>query len=328
MNYLHENVLLEKMPVRWISDHEKYSAADFVSLAREPGEVQLEVCYLFGQGSNNVTLTPGDEIFLKHVGFRCSQCLKDVKKLFDSFCYPCFRKSASADLCLSNPQRCHFHLGTCREPEFGKSFCFQPHVLYLAYTDKFKVGLTRLNQMPTRWIDQGATAAAVLGYVTSRRQAGILESFMTKFISDKSHWSKMLQVGNDSPSSEEFWAKFREVKNALLDSEEYKAGSLTLRDVEGVVLSSDNEFFDESKLIRLRYPIGDVSKKPVSLNFDKTPEISSPVFGIKGQYLFLRDGVFNMRRHEGYVAEVRVQPFSIPPVTHTEKSSTLPTTMV
>ena len=41
-------------------------------------------------------------------------------------------------------------------------------------------------------------------------------------------------------------------------------------------------------------------EKVKSLNFDKTPEISGTLQGIKGQYLILDSGVLNVRKFTGY----------------------------
>jgi len=44
-----------------------------------------------------------------------------------------------------------------------------------------------------------------------------------------------------------------------------------------------------------------------SVNFDKMPEISGMLNGIKGQYLLLDDDrVLNIRRHTGYIISVEV----------------------
>ena len=46
-----------------------------------------------------------------------------------------------------------------RDLEVEKQIQLQPHTVYLAYTGDVKVGVTRNTQIPTRWIDQGATFA-------------------------------------------------------------------------------------------------------------------------------------------------------------------------
>jgi hypothetical protein len=53
-------------------------------------------------------------------------------------------------------------------------------------------------------------------------------------------------------------------------------------------------------VVALDYPVQQYPEKIKSLNFDKTPEISGTLMGIKGQYLILDNGVLNMRKFTGY----------------------------
>jgi hypothetical protein len=58
-----------------------------------------------------------------------------------------------------SPEKCHFDAGTCREPEWGEANCMVDHFVYLANSSSVKVGITRGTQLPTRWLDQGASQA-------------------------------------------------------------------------------------------------------------------------------------------------------------------------
>ena len=54
----------------------------------------------------------------------CVACDRLTKKSFNQgYCYPCFRKLAACDSCIMSPEKCHYHLGTCREPEWGEANC-------------------------------------------------------------------------------------------------------------------------------------------------------------------------------------------------------------
>ena len=58
------------------------------------------------------------------------------------------------------PELSTAHLGIAdRDLEFEKKVQLQPHLLYLSLSSHLKVGVTRENQIPTRWIDQGAHEA-------------------------------------------------------------------------------------------------------------------------------------------------------------------------
>ena len=79
----------------------------------------------------------------------CVYCGRTTRKSFSQgYCYPCFTRLAQCDLCIMSPEKCHFHLGTCREPEWARQNCMQAHVVYLSNTSGVKVGITRQSQIP------------------------------------------------------------------------------------------------------------------------------------------------------------------------------------
>ena len=137
----------------------------------------------------------GQEIYLENLGeIRCSHCDRLTKKSFSQgYCFPCFKKLPQCDLCMMSPDRCHFHLGTCRDEEWGKTVCFNEHIVYLANSSGVKVGITRATQVPTRWIDQGAVEALPIFRVKTRQQSGLVEKIFSEHISDKTNWRKMLK---------------------------------------------------------------------------------------------------------------------------------------
>ena len=61
---------------------------------------------------------------------------------------------------------------------------------------------------------------------------------------------------------------------------------------------------NDEKVVDIRYPIEHYPEKVKSLNFDKTPDISGVLQGIKGQYLILDTGVLNIRKFSGYHVEL------------------------
>jgi hypothetical protein len=50
----------------------------------------------------------------------------------------------------------------------------------------------------------------------------------------------------------------------------------------------------------LTFPIEQAPQKIIALSFDKQPNISGTLQGIKGQYLLLDTGVLNIRKFAGY----------------------------
>ena len=139
----------------------------------EPVQYHLPV------GDNLVDLNAliGKELTLTFSGtILCSNCGKKTKKSYSQgHCFVCMRKLASCDMCIMKPETCHYDKGTCREPQWGEENCMIPHYVYLANTSGLKVGITRHTQIPTRWVDQGATQALPIFKVQTRLQSGLVE---------------------------------------------------------------------------------------------------------------------------------------------------------
>lgn len=224
---------------------------------------------------------------------RCVACDRKTNKSFNQgHCFPCFRSLAACDRCIMSPEHCHYHLGTCREPEWGEQFCMQPHVVYLANTSGLKVGVTRASQLPTRWLDQGAMQALPIFSVQSRRQAGLLEVALKQYVSDRTQWQRMLK---GEPSQLDLLA---ERDRLLLEAAEALAAVRADFPVQDVVDVTDHAG------VAIRYPVEVYPEKVKALNFDKTPEIGGVLQGIKGQYLLLDVGVLNIRKFGGYVVSL------------------------
>ena len=224
----------------------------------------------------------GRQIELSFSGdINCSNCGQKTNKSFSQgYCFPCARSLARCDMCIMKPETCHHHLGTCREPEWGLSNCFSSHVVYLANSSGPKVGITRETNMPGRWIDQGAISALPILKVNSRIDSGKVESALKPFIADKTNWRKMLtnEVGQT-----DLIAKKTELLSEIPDLIE-ELGAKWLDD----------------ETINISYPVIKYPTKIVSLSFDKTPNISGILEGIKGQYLLLDSGVLNLRKFSSY----------------------------
>lgn len=219
----------------------------------------------------------------------CSNCGKRTKKSYSQgFCYVCMTKLAQCDLCIMKPETCHYHLGTCREPQWGEQFCFQDHYVYLANSSGLKVGITRHTQVPTRWIDQGATQALPIFKVKTRLQSGQVEMAMKKYVADKTDWRKMLK-GQSGP------------KQMLVERDRLlKEASEELAAIQGEHEAGQIELLTDAEDVTINYPVLEYPLKVSSMNFDKTPEIEGVLLGIKGQYLILDKGVLNIRKFTSY----------------------------
>lgn len=237
----------------------------------------------------------GAQVSLEYLGnIYCISCNRKTNKSFgQGYCFPCFRSLAQCDICLVKPETCHYHLGTCREPEWGLKHCFQEHIIYLANTGDMKVGITRRTNTPYRWIDQGASEVLPILKTKNRYIAGLTEVALKAHIADKTNWRKMLQG--------EAEAKPLEVAfKSLLIS--------TKQDLDQI----KNTFGDDSILIlnekpfQIKYPVLQYPQKIKTFNLDKTPKIEGVLQGIKGQYLLLDTGVINLRKFSGYQVRITI----------------------
>ena len=254
-----------------------------------PGD---EVCYRLPLGEALIDLQPllGAPVVLEHSGsIFCINCARKTNKSFSQgYCYPCFRRLAACDICIVKPELCHFDQGTCREPDWGQTYCMQPHVVYLANSSGLKVGITRKSQVPTRWLDQGAIQALPIFEVAKRHIAGLLEEAMKPFVSDRTDWRRMLK---GVPESIDLVA----ARDALL---EQAAGTL-----EGVIRNRESGQvcqLSEAEPLAFSYPVRRYPDKVRAHNLDKGPRVEGCLEGLKGQYLIFDTGVLNIRKFGGY----------------------------
>ncbi|MEJ2601876.1 MAG: DUF2797 domain-containing protein [Gammaproteobacteria bacterium] len=232
----------------------------------------------------------GREIALAHTGdIHCVACGRRTSRSFNQgYCFPCARGLARCDICIVRPERCHFHEGTCREPDWGQAHCMRGHVVYLANSSGLKVGITRESQIPTRWIDQGARQALPILRVASRLVAGLAEVAIGRHVADKTDWRRMLK-GDPEPRS------LATHRDELLDLAGEALDAIVSEFGTGTV-----EWLSDAEEVGIDYPVVEYPEKVRALNFDKTPELSGRLMGIKGQYLILDTGVLNVRKYAGY----------------------------
>lgn len=219
---------------------------------------------------------------------RCVDCGRITKKSFSQgSCYSCFMNLASNDMCILRPETCHHHLGTCREPEWGLANCFKKHTLYLANTSGIKVGITKENPVSKRWVDQGAMYALPIVEFVSRKDSGIVESTLAKYVADKTSWQKM--IGGDS------------IEIDLIQKKEELLSKINLKE-----LVSEFKILKNQTITKINYPILKYPVKKISYKPDKSKPIEDTLVGVKGQYLLFEKGVINLRSYSGYYVELEV----------------------
>jgi len=218
----------------------------------------------------------------------CKKCGKETKTSYNQgFCYTCFKDAPESAECIIRPELCRAHLGEGRDVEWEEKNHNQPHFVYLAATDVVKVGVTRSTQIPTRWIDQGASEAIKLAETPNRYLAGVIEVALKSEFTDKTNWRKMLR---------------NEIDDSIdLEETKWQLEELLPSDIAQYISEEDD-------ITSIEYPVLEYPSKITSLNFDKTPIIKGKLLGIKGQYFLLDNGrVINIRRHTGYQVSFKVE---------------------
>lgn len=262
------------------------------TLRKMKTRLEQPVSYKIPLGDNAVALNPliKKQIKLEYSGnIFCVHCGRKSNKSFNQgYCYPCFQKLAQCDSCIIHPEKCHFDQGTCREPSWGEKYCMQDHIVYLANSSGLKVGITRATQVPTRWIDQGATQALAIIRVRSRLQSGTLEVMFKQHVTDKTNWRDMLK-GEATPLDMVAESK-RLIKECDAEIQELagRFGFFAISVLNGI------------EPVEISYPVETYPEKIVSFSFDKEPVIEGKLMGVKGQYLIFDTGVINLRRFSGY----------------------------
>lgn len=224
----------------------------------------------------------GKELKIEFTGtIYCKSCGRLTKKSFaQGFCFPCFRDAPEAAPCIIRPELCRAHLGEGRNIEWEQQHHNQPHVVYLAISSAVKVGVTQDNNIPTRWIDQGASYAVTIAQTPNRYLAGEIEVELKQNFTDKTHWQKMLR--NDVLQESDFVNSFTMAQTALTGK------------YQKYLCLSDTVFTG-------RYPVLHYPGKIASFNPEKSPCIEGVLTGIKGQYLmFDAKQVINIRKYAGY----------------------------
>ena len=228
-----------------------------------------------------------------HGVINCIACGRKTKKSFNQgYCYPCMRSLAECDMCIMRPEQCHFSAGTCRDAEWAMQHCMQDHFVYVANSSGLKVGITRHSQVPTRWMDQGASQAMPIFKVKNRFISGLVEVALKKHMSDRTDWRRMLKG---------------EAEPLMLPDLAEQAIDAAKKDIAKVQKEHGQDCVQRviEDMLDIRYPVLHYPSKVSSFNLDKQAEIKGVLQGIKGQYLIFDSGVINMRKYAGYELTVR-----------------------
>ena len=228
----------------------------------------------------------GKKIKIHKTGYCCLSCVENLQIFANGFCKKCFFESPIAGDWIMKPELSKAHLGIeDRDISYEKKVQLQNHIVYLSKTSGIKVGVTRSNNMSTRWIDQGAIEAVELIEVPNRYLAGVAEVKLKEKFSDKTNWRKMLTSNFEEADI---------IKNKKIALDELG--------------SEFEEFFKtDSEVMKFNYQIDKSIDSVKSVSLKKSDDIEGKLIGIKGQYLIFEDSsVFNVRSNEGYVVDISI----------------------
>jgi hypothetical protein len=253
-------------------------------------ELAQPVKYTLPIGDDSIEMNEliGKTISLKFDGrINCISCGKKTKTSFaQGFCYNCLQTAPEASESVLRPELSKAQFGMARDMEWAEKHDLIDHFVYLAVSSAIKVGVTRNHQIPTRWIDQGASFAVKLAKTPNRHIAGVIEVFLKNHFTDKTNWRAMLK--NEILSPDTLLQKKQHALELLPDELKQYA-------------------VDEDEMLEITYPVLQYPEKIKSLSFDKLPEIEGQLAGIKGQYLIFNNGrVLNIRKHNGYFLRVEI----------------------
>ena len=257
-------------------------------LKKMPTENLETIQYYLDMESDFIHLNQllGKKIELTFEKYECLNCHLNKEIYRQGFCKSCFFETPTAGDWIMRPELSTAHLGIeDRDLEYEKQVQLKPHIVYLANSSNVKVGVTRKQQVPTRWIDQGAHEAIEIVEVPNRYLAGITEVALKAHVADKTNWRKMLKNDIEDENLQEWRQLLKE-----FIPEEAKA-----------------YFIENNKETTLNFPVIKYPLKPKSLNLVKEQSFTGKLVGIKGQYLIFEDEtVFNVRANEGLVVSINV----------------------
>ena len=251
-------------------------------------ELANQVQYFLPIGENEIEMNEliGKEIKMNFAGqINCIKCGKRTKTSFhQGFCFNCLQTAPEASESVIRPELSKSQFGIARDMEWARKHDLADHIVYLAVSSEIKVGVTRISQIPTRWIDQGASFAIKLATTPNRHIAGVMEVFLKTHFTDKTNWRAML--------------KNEVAVNINLQEEKQKVIQLLPAELRKYI-NPDNETTE------IQYPVQQFPQKIKSVGFDKMPIIEGVLQGIKGQYLLFENNiVLNIRKHNGYFIEI------------------------
>ena len=223
----------------------------------------------------------GREIKMESFYTVCLECNEQKELYRQGFCKSCFFESPRAGQWIFRPEKSKAHREEQdRDLDYEIQAQLQPHIVYLALSGVLKVGVTRKTQIPTRWMDQGASESIAILETPNRYLAGLAEVELKEHVSDKTNFRRIA-------TNQELEENLIEKKNELL-----------------CCLPQHLKVYrnEQEKIWKFVYPVQNYPNKVNSvLSFSKAPYFQKKLIGIRGQYLLFDDQtIFNVRASEGH----------------------------
>jgi Protein of unknown function (DUF2797) len=241
------------------------------------------------QNAVSVNSFVGERVKITFDGkIHCVETGKQIKKTFgEGLSYEAFLKSPLASPSIIRPELSRIHEGIAlRDEEWERAHHLTPHYVYLSRTSHIKVGVTRTANVPSRWIDQGASEAIVLAETPYRQLAGLIEVALKDTLSDKTAWQAML-------------------KNQIADDSSLRVKKIAVAEVLPEELQ--DYVTEDDAITQIEYPVMAYPEKVKSIKLDDVHIYENQLLGIKGQYLLFKNGeVLNIRAHAGYRIHIEV----------------------
>lgn len=255
--------------------------------------------YQLNLGNQTIAMNEliGKQLKLTHLGeIHCIHCQRKTKKSFaQGYCWPCFKALPQCDTCIMSPEKCHFDQGTCRDETWASEFCMTEHIVYLANSTGVKVGITRANQVPTRWLDQGAAQALPIFRVATRQQSGLVEDILRSQVTDRTNWRALLRAEAEPLDLPQIRDQITQTCQPALTELQQRFGLQAIQPI------------NSATVLEISYPVEQYLSKISSFNLDKQPAAEGTLLGLKGQYLIFDTGVINLRKYTAYQTALSVQ---------------------
>ena len=258
------------------------------------------VHYTLRIGANRLPLSTlmGRQVAVTGLGgILCVNCgIASATSHGGGYCRRCFLTLPACDHCFRSPERCHHHLGTCRDPAWGTRVCMANHVVYLAETSGVKIGITRPGRLTQRWSEQGALQARPWLLVRTRRIAGLVEAILRASLSDRTNWRQMLRMHQATSDLEQLARDMTQRHFIALENLRAEYGVDAWQPIE------------DATTWRAHYPLPDNGAPSLSaLKLqDMGTVVQGKVLGAKARYLILDSGVLNTASHAGTLVRLQL----------------------